>query len=76
MQERTGNWLVSIHPDSRHAVVTAKNVKTGDVRRTSMIHFPVGWRVGRLWDGHVPKTVIVVANRLARRADKTPGWSW
>lgn len=63
MRERVGAWVVTVTPGAAEA----RNTRTGRVETTSVLLFPVGWRVGQVWSGPVPKTVVTLANRLAKR---------
>jgi hypothetical protein len=55
--------MVTVQPGG----VEAYNFRTGRRETTTCILFPVGWRVGQQWSGTVPKSVITLATRLAKR---------
>ena len=51
--------------------VVAQNRKDGRTAHTSVILFPVGYRIGKVWSAPVPKRVEAAARRLVRRAGRT-----
>lgn len=52
-----------------HDQATAHNTRTNVVAETSVTRFPLpaGWRVGLVWTEPVPKSVKLMASRLAKR---------
>ena len=61
--ETTGAWTVAVTMNEAYAVRKDEDI----VHSTSVIRFPSGWRVGKIWRaGTPPNTVIAAAKRLAR----------
>lgn len=67
MRERVGAWMVTVRPGGAEAY----NLNTNRCETTVCLLFPVGWRIGQQWSGPVPKTVVTLANRLAKRMTRT-----